>query len=455
MRNISEKLTIKAIIMAFEASYDGLHILDKDGNTLYINDACTRIEGTSKEEVKVKNIRELVEDGVYSQSVTLQVLEKKESVTITQKTQNGKEVLSTGTPIYDESGDIEFVIVNSRDVTALNNLKHELSLREYQLEGLKLEQKRYNNIVAYSSIMRKMLNTALCISKVDSAILITGESGVGKGVMARFIHENGNRSKGPFVKVDCSSIPENLVESELFGYEKGAFTGANSEGKTGLLELANGGTVFLDEIGEMPISMQPKLMRAIQDLEIMPVGGKELRKIDVRFISATNIDLQEAIEQKTFRSDLYYRINVIPIILPPLRERKEDIPPLINQNVERINRKYGFNKQLSVDSFDCLAAYDWPGNIRQLENTIERILVSSSSNIISVDELPYEVIGNSNQANHTIDIHGKPFKQLMEDYGKQIIEAAIESEGSIPKAAKLLGIDATTIRRKLYKYNGK
>lgn len=452
MKKTLNYLSIKAMETAFEASYDGLHILDKEGNTLYINDACTRIEGTSKEDVETMNIHQLVEAGVYSQSVTLQVLEKKESVTINQTTKNGNEVLSTGTPVFDENGEIEMVIVNSRDVTALNVLKNELSLKNLQLENLKLEYDVFNDIVSHSPAMKKILSMALTIAKVDSTVLITGESGVGKGVLARFIHNNSNRAEMPFVKVDCSSIPESLFESELFGYEKGAFTGANLSGKKGLLEMAEGGTVFLDEIGELPISMQAKLMRAIQDLEIMPVGGKRTKKIDVRFVSATNMNLLKAVKEKKFREDLYYRLNVIPITIPPLRERREDIHPLINQMVNRINKRYKLNKELTVDVYDKMIEYSWPGNVRQLENTVERILVSSRNDIITKKDLPGEILGKGTGSDDDFDFKTKEYKTMLADYDRKLIEAAVKHEGSIPKAARLLNIDVTTLRRKLNKY---
>ena len=380
------------------------------------------------------------------------VLEKKASVTITQTTLNGKEILCTGTPVFDDDGEVEIVIVNSRDLTELSNLKHELSLQQYQLENLKLEHKKYSDMIAHSSVMQKILRTALSIAKVSSSVLITGESGVGKGVLARFIHDNGQRAKAPFVKVDCSSIPESLIESELFGYERGAFTGADREGKEGLLQMADGGTVFLDEIGEMPLAMQPKLMRAIQDREILPVGGKATKKIDVRFLAATNIDLEEAVKEKRFRADLFYRLNVVPIKIPPLYERREDIPPLINQMVERINNEYQMSKSLDRDAFDYLVAYDWPGNVRQLENTVERIMVSTDSRVIKKDDLPMELIAIREPFHERVNLDGSKYKELLADYDKRILEAVIRQEGSIPKAAKCLGVDATTIRRKLERY---
>lgn len=450
----SKKIIPNRILeLALEASYDGLHILDNNGNTLYINEACARIEGVDIGEIFSRSIGELVEDGVYSQSVTLLVLEDKKPHTITQRTKNGNEVLVTGTPICNDGGDVEMVIVNSRDVTDLNTLRRNLSVSEYQLEDLKLEQKKYHDVIAHSVRMQKILSTALRISKVDSTVLLTGESGVGKGILARFIHNNGNRAKGPFIKIDCSSIPDHLFESELFGYEKGAFTGANQGGKIGLLEMANGGTVFLDEIGEMPVSMQPKLMRAIQDLEILPVGGEKTRKLEVRFIAATNIDLHQAVENKMFREDLYYRLNVIPIDIPPLRERKDDIPLLSSQMVDRINAQYGFRKKLSTEAMNRLIDYSWPGNIRQLENTIERMLVSTEENIVEVSELPPEIGNRSDAGQEEIDLYRASYKDLLNEFDKKVLQAAIDKEGSIPKVAKLLGVDATTIRRKLHRYN--
>lgn len=443
----------KALIMAFESSYDGIHILDAEGNTLYMNDACTRIEGLSKEEAKGKNIRQLVEDGVYSESVTLKVLETKKPETIIQTAKNGNEILATGVPTFKADGSIDNVIVNSRDITDLNNLKRELSARENELERLRLEQRHFGNIIANSTSMKKVLGIAMTVAKVDSTVLITGESGVGKGLLAQFIHDNSARSKGHFIKIDCSSIPETLIESELFGYEKGAFTGAEKTGKIGLLETANGGTVFLDEIGEMPLSMQPKLMRAIQDKEIVPVGGKEVRKLDVRFISATNVDLLKMVKDKTFREDLYYRLNVVPINIPPLRERESDILPLIKQMLGRINDRYGLNKSFAVEVYNALLAYSWPGNVRELENFIERIVVSTSNDLIEINELSNEMFKGKSGEQFTVDIETKDYKTLLAEYDRYIINEMIKKEGSIPKAAKKMKVDATTLRRKIGKYD--
>lgn len=449
LRNMPEK----ALIMALESSYDGIHILDAEGNTLYINDACTRIEGLTKKEAIGKNIRQLVEDGVYSDSVTLKILETKKPETIIQTVKNGNEILATGVPTFRPDGTIDNIIVNSRDITDLNNLKRELSARENELERLRLEQRQFGNVIANSTAMKKVLGIALTVAKVDSTVLITGESGVGKGLLAQFIHDNSPRSKSHFIKIDCSSIPETLIESELFGYEKGAFTGAEKTGKIGLLEMANGGTVFLDEIGEMPLSMQPKLMRAIQDREIIPVGGKEVRKLDVRFISATNVDLVKMVNEKTFREDLYYRLNVVPINIPPLREREADILPLIKQMLGRINDRYELNKDFTVDVYNALLSYSWPGNVRQLENFIERIVVSTTNDLIEIGELSSEMFKGRSGEKFTVDLETKDYKTLLAEYDKYIIDEMIKREGSIPKAAKKMKVDATTLRRKIEKYD--
>ena len=459
MKGLDMDKEVEILKTAFESSYDGIHILDNQGNTLYINNACTRIEGISREEAMTKTIKELVANGVYSESVTLKVLETKEPTTIKQTAKNGNQLLSTGTPTFKEDGSIDKIVVNSRDITDLNELKRELSVKEelakqYQieLELLKQQHGKQPDFIAKSPAMQKIIRLALNVAKVDSTVLITGESGVGKGLLAEFIHNNSNCAQGPFIKIDCSSIPESLFESELFGYEKGAFTGAEKTGKAGLLELANGGTVFLDEIGEMPLSMQPKLMRAIQHREIVPVGGKLVKKLELRIIAATNVELTQKVRDKEFREDLYYRLNVVPIRIPALRERREDILPLTLRLTEKLNKHYGFCKQLTEEVKDLLLEYEWPGNIRELENLIERILVSTQEDVIDVKSLPVHLLRGKTGAFPFDDMGTEDYKTALAKYDKHLLKLAIEREGSIPKAADRLGIDATTIRRKLDKY---
>ena len=448
IRELKEQIEI--FQTAFESSFDGIHILNSDGETLYINKACERIEGITFEEARRKNIRELVRQGVYSESVTLKVLETNATATITQKVKNGNEVLATGTPIY-KNGKMDKIVVNSRDVTELNFLRQALSEKEtlakiYQeeLRLLRLESLKGSDFVVKSQKMQQIEHLAAIVGKVDSTVLLSGESGVGKGVVSKYIHNNSSRRAGPFIKIDCSAIPETLFESEVFGYEKGAFTGAEKSGKIGLLELADGGTIFLDEIGDMPLHMQPKILRAIQDREIVRVGGKEVISIDVRFIAATNRDLKQMVADKLFREDLYYRLNVVPISIPPLRERKEDIIPLVQDITRKINDRYGMDKTFTNHDIELILKYDWPGNVRELENIIERAMVTEDEHL----SLHQSLNGVMNSASDP-----KSYKERLEEYDRMILLDSIKQEGSVMKAAEKLGIDVTTLRRKLHKYN--
>lgn len=396
MTNEAEyKKKVEALEDAFEASYDGIHILDTEGRTLLINKACERIEGITKEDIGDKTINQLVDEGYYDESVTLIVLEEKREVTRIQRVKNGKSILVTGMPVYDDNNNIVRVIVNSRDVTELMNLREKIQEKEDLLNVYKEELNIYNmgkQFVTNSKCMKTVLKTAISVAKVNSNVLITGESGTGKSYIAEIIHNNSNRSEKPFIKIDCSAIPDNLFESELFGYEGGAFTGANVNGKIGLVQMADGGTLFLDEIGEVSIMMQAKLLRFIQEKKFYKIGGKEPIEIDVRIIAATNRNLNEMVSEKTFREDLLYRINVIPINLPPLRNRKEDILTIVLKCIERINNEYGLKRNISKGAMDKLIEYRWPGNIRELENIVERVAVTASDDCIKVDDLPVNII---------------------------------------------------------------
>lgn len=442
---------IEALEEAFEASYDGIHILDSDGRTLLINKACERIEGITKEDIGDKTISRLVEEGYYDKSVTLMVLDEKREVTELQRAKNGKSILVTGMPIYDDSGEIVRVIVNSRDITELMDLREQLRHKENLLNMYKEELNFYNmrsKFIANSKPMKMVIKTAVSVAKVNSNVLITGESGTGKSLVAEIIHKNSSRKERDFVKIDCGAIPDNLFESELFGYEGGAFTGADSKGKAGLVEMADGGTLFLDEIGEISPMSQAKLLRFIQEKQFYKIGGKEPVEVDVRIIAATNRDLEEMVKEKAFREDLLYRINVIPIEIPPLRKRKEDILPLVLNRLRKINNEYDMKRSISAKAMDKLIEYGWPGNVRELENVIERIAVTASGDEIKAEELPETLLGNSKFYLGG----GMTYRALMDSYEREILEKLI-AEGCSPKElSEILAIDVTTVRRKLHKY---
>jgi transcriptional regulator with PAS, ATPase and Fis domain len=268
------------------------------------------------------------------------------------------------------------------------------------------------------------------------------------------IHKQSGRNTGPFIRVDCAGIPESLVESELFGYERGAFTGAKSEGKPGFFELANRGTLFLDEIGEIPLSTQSKLLRFLEDHEIIRVGGTEPKEIDVRIIAATNKKIDEMVSSKLFREDLYYRLNVVPIYIPPLKERQDDVSPLISHFLEKFNKTHRKERTLSPEAIDALSKYDFPGNIRELANLIERLVVLAEKDRIELRDLPDSITSYmSKTIAHPLLSEGIPLKDALEKYERLIIERAIQKYGSQHEVARILKLDQGTISRKIKKYS--
>ncbi|WP_066399492.1 sigma-54 interaction domain-containing protein [Neobacillus mesonae] len=331
-----------------------------------------------------KGVLQVEKEGVISPSATRLVLEKKEQVQIVQQTNTGRTLMVTGIPIKNEDGDIQRIISMSEDITEISYLKQELKSEKVKNEKLHalLFNHEVSSLVFNSAAMDNVLHTVLKIANVDSTVLISGESGVGKEVIAHYIHQWSDRADKPFIKVNCGSIPENLLESELFGYTKGSFTGALKEGKQGLFEAANEGTIFLDEIGEMPFSLQVKLLRVLQEQEVTRIGETSPTKINVRVIAATNRSLPEEIKKKSFREDLYYRLNVVPIHIPPLRERREDLLPLILHFTDEFNRKFSKRKVFSQEAIKHFYSYSWPGNIRELRNIIERLIVMADADYL-------------------------------------------------------------------------
>jgi len=448
-----------------ESSFDGLYITDGKGITLRINKAIKRMTGLGEEELVNKSMNELVERGILSRSASLVVMEKREPVTTTLSTITGTDLLVTATPVFDENGDIFRIVTSVRDVSELNMLKQ----RVEQLEGLKehfefqmntMKIRLSGNLIYKNKEMENIVYQALKVAEVDSTVLISGESGVGKEIIGELIQKNSARRDGPFIKLNCAAIPDNLLESELFGYESGAFTGARKEGKPGLFELANGGTLLLDEIGDVPLHLQVKLLRTLQQREILRVGGVKPIKIDVRIIAITNKNLEKLVEKGDFREDLYYRLNVVPICVPALRERREDIPLLIRHFLANYNERYNLKKSVSSDAIDMLMMYNWPGNIRQLENLIERLVVTTTSEVIDVAQLPTIFIKENT---HLVVNHGQPvtvnaivpLKTAVESVEKQLLEKTFSITKSCYKAAQILEVDASTISRKANKYEVK
>lgn len=303
------------------------------------------------------------------------------------------------------------------------------------------------NCIASSESMIRIFTKAKQVAAYPTTILLLGETGVGKEVVSSFIHHNSDRADKPFIKINCSAIPEPLMESELFGYEKGAFTGAREKGKMGLFELANHGTILLDEIGDMSLSLQTKLLRTIQENEIMRVGGAKPIKLDVRLISATSRNIEEMVASGQFLDALYYRLNVVELQIPPLRERREDIIPLAEFYLQHFCEKYKLDKEFDPDVRSCFLQYNWPGNVRELRNTVENLTVSSIGVQIKREDLPVRIAELVRAANHHKAIPGESMKTAVESLQKELISEAVAREGSLRKAAAALGMDATTLGR--------
>jgi PAS domain S-box len=456
----SAKLSLMELDAIIECSYDGIYITDGEANTIKVNNAYERITGLKKEDVLGKNMKELEKEGFISKSATLMVLQNRQTTTIQQEFNTGVKVLVSSNPIFGEDGKVIMVVTNVRDVTQLYELKEQLQknkeiTRKYvsEIEEMRTQLLNASEIVAEDHKTIEIIQLANRIAKVDTTILMLGETGAGKDQIAKYIHKASNRSKNQFIKVNCGAVPASLIESEFFGYEKGAFTGANKEGKLGLFELASGGTIFLDEVGELPMDMQVKLLRVLQEMEVVRIGGTKSIKIDVRVLAATNRDLEEMIKKKQFREDLYYRLNVVPLYIPPLRERKQDILPLINFFLNQLNKKYTFNKVFAPDALKTLYEYNWPGNVRELKNIVERVVIMSEADKIERLDLPKNIIG-SNGMVVTLNTfeEGINLKETLDSIEEKLIKKAYDKYGNVRAAAKSLGIDASTFVRKRQKY---
>lgn len=444
-----------------ESSFDGLFITDGNGITLRYNKAFEQLTGIDAHEYRGKSVEDIRRDGIISDPVTCYVLEQKKSITVMQESKSGGKItLTTGNPVFDANGKIIRVVCNVRDITELNLLRQELEKEqglsqhyEEQLRALKLKYSGSEKLVVTSVKMRNLIDMVIRLAAVDSTILITGESGTGKELIAETIHYNSARNSKPLIKVNCGAIPENLMESELFGYEAGAFTGAKKEGKPGVIELAAGGTLFLDEIGEVPLNLQVKLLRFLQKKEITRVGGENNITVDVRIVTATNRYLLEMVQQKQFREDLYYRLNVVPVNIPPLRERKEDIPALAAHFIQLFNRKYKMNKRISSGVVDIFMQYDWPGNVRELENLIERMVVITIKDIITKEDLPSQLWETNDEDSGCVTVSGiVPLKEAVESVEKQLLEKVYAKYRTTRQMAKELNVDASTVVRKAAKY---
>ena len=406
-----------------------------------------------------KNILEFEDQGLFTPSVTRLVIEKKKKVSVVQETKNGRKILAVGNPIFNEINELDRIIIASRDITETTRLKTELKeirkiSEQYkkELDDFKSKESFLKKLIYCSPKMEKIINQAKKIADFSSTVLLYGESGVGKEVIAQAIHQLGKRSANPFLKLNCGAIPENLLESELFGYAKGAFTGADKSGKDGYFKQADGGILFLDEIGEMPLHLQVKLLRVLQEQEVIPIGSTTPIKVNVQIIAATNKKLEKMVEEGTFREDLFYRLNVIPLHIPPLRERTEDISLLAFHFLQQLNEKYDRNYHLTPDAVNVLEFYSWPGNVRELQNIIERLVVSADDQAIDAEFVSqFLSFGYEYKKMKPIITRVVPLQEAMDDVEEQLILLAMNQYRTTTKAAKALGISQSSVSRKYQK----
>lgn len=434
-------------------TYDEIYVTDAHGDTLFVSESSKKLTGLPPEAFIGKNIKELDEEGIITNSATLKTMKTNTVHTVEQKYPNGITVLATSQPIFDSKGKIYRIVTSSRDITELAEIKKKLdqvTMGSNKQGQTKLKVFYYRGLITANEQFLDVIHMAQKVAKLDSSILIRGESGVGKGLIAKMIHDLSYRANKKFVQINCGAIQPSLIESELFGYESGAFTGANKKGKPGLVELASGGTLFLDEIGEMPLDMQVKLLHLVQEKTFLKVGGtKELRS-DIRIISATNEDLQQLITEKKFREDLYYRLHVVPLHIPSLRKRKDDILILIDFFLNKFNKIHHQSVSLDRNSKLLLQLGEFPGNIRELENLIEQIVVTTSSSTVSPRDLQMFFQHGNDEENKNRSL---TLKQLVEKTEKQVITQALKKHKTTRDLAAVLGVSQTTIMRKLKKYD--
>ena len=445
-------------------SKDGLFITDHEGTVLMVNRATEIMVDFDASKILGRNVREIVEAGYYDKSVALEVLKRKQPVSMIQFSRNGKRILASGIPITGEDGAIRFVLVNDRDITSLENLTESLEKEllnrdvHYELSDFGLAATELQDFVVRAKAMHTVMKTAIRAAKYDLSLVITGASGVGKSMIARMVHRLSERRNGRFIDINCGAISDSLIESELFGYEKGAFTGAAPQGKKGLFELADKGTLFLDEIGEIPMHLQVKLLRFLEGGELVRVGGVKSLKVNTRVIAATNRNLEEMVDNGSFRRDLYFRLNVVSLQIPPLAQRNEEIVPLLNFFLQRFNREYNVEKTISRAAKNHLLAYEFPGNIRELENLVKRLVTMTEDEEITVHHLPGHILREAQQTipaaeKEHITQDAEPETDLddLKSMELQMIREAVEKYGSQHKAARALGLSQSTISRKLKK----
>ncbi|MED4779772.1 sigma-54 interaction domain-containing protein [Brevibacillus choshinensis] len=466
MNSIPGQIEAKYLLKILDTISYGINICDADGTIIWVNLAGCKILNKSREELIGRNVYLLNKEGAFTPCVIEMTAQARRPVTAVQEITGRHKVTVSGEVIMDEQDNPVYFVAHGDDISnwmehvsaiQLEELRPVLSRYLLELNKMSTRFLLFNEeqpLVGQSKVHNLLVEILERVASVASTVLITGETGVGKSLVAKRIHDLSERRNQPFLHLNCAAIPDSLLESELFGYHKGAFTGANPTGKSGLVKLAEKGTLFLDEISELPLHLQPKLLQLLQDKTYMPLGGSHIEKADVRIIVATNREIEDMVKEGKFRADLYYRLHILPVEIPPLRERKEDIFPLLHFYLQKYNQMHGRTRTLSTQTIDALQRYQWPGNVRELENTVERLVIMAKEEEISIHDLPKRFLF-AHAEKEALDFlkNGNTLSEVLEDVEKRIIEQAFKEHKSTRKTAKVLGITQTSLIRRLGKYH--
>lgn len=443
-----------------DAFRDAICVSDREGTVVLVNKRHAELTGIAKEDMLGRSTRDMVGRGIFDVVLNPEVVRTGQMATSIQNISNGRKMVLEGHPVFDDHGQVAFVVTFIRDVTTLTELREQLTTQKELLETFQKlsnpdpdQQIKYPRVV-HSNVMRRLYGEVAAIADTDATVLLLGETGVGKDVVARRIHATSPRSDKAFIKVDCGSIPENLIETELFGYAAGTFSGANKNGKAGLIEAASSGTLFLDEIGELPMTMQSRLLRVLQDWEVVRVGSTTPKPVDVRVVAATNKDLEKEVIKGNFRSDLYYRLKVAVINIPPLRSRRADILPLARSFLHFYNSKYHKQTTFTDEAEQALLEHSWPGNVRELENLIQGLVVTGKKAFIDCRDLSISrqsprTMKNFGMETGELELNGRSFKEIMKDLENAVIRAGLARYGTISEVARHFQVDRSTIFRKV------
>lgn len=433
-----------------DALHDGVYITDANGITVTINKAYERITGISRAEVVGFHMADLVKAGFISKSASLEVIRERRPITLVQTIHGSRKIVVTGTPMFNADGSIAYVVTSVRDITELLLAKH----AQEQLEQIQRIREAYKvpeitSLSAPGVITSQQTEPCFAlakrVAKSTAKILIQGETGTGKTLLARYIHQQSDRMEGPFMELNCAAFPEGLLEAELFGYAAGAFTGAAPRGKQGLLDVAHGGTLFLDEIGDLSLALQVKLLKVVEENRYLPVGGTAFRHTNVRLITATHQNLNDHVKKGSFREDLFYRISVVPLWLPPLRQRRDEVIPLLNYYLDHFNQLHDVNRRWNPEALELLSNYSWPGNIRELINLTERLAVTEVEDEITTTMLPSEILPALPVSLESVS---GDLRQQVKRFEQQLIQQALAKHGTTRAAAAVLGIDQSTLVKK-------